>query len=306
MTAPSSWVVAEDEARPDAPPRDPQSRAPWRMALRRFRRNRPAVVCLLVLVLLGLSTVVVPWLSRHDYAVQDYDSIKEKPNHMYWMGTDALGRDLWVRTFRGGRISFAVGLLATAMSVSIGIGYGSISALAGGRTDLLMMRLVDVLYGLPYMILMIIAITFLPKTFLVIVLVLGCFGWMTTARIVRGQVLFLKELPFVESARAMGVTWAGVLWRHIIPNLLGPVIVYATLTVPSVMLQESFLSFLGLGISEPDTTWGVLISEGASALNAQKAYWWLIVFPGGFLAATLFCLNTIGDGLRDALDVGGQ
>ncbi|MBI3268279.1 MAG: ABC transporter permease [Planctomycetes bacterium] len=283
-------------------PRAPESRSPWQLALRRFRRNRPAVVCLVLLALLGFSTLAVPWVSPRDYRKQDYKSIRKGPNPTYWMGTDRVGRDLMVRVFRGGRISFAVGLLATGVAIGLGISYGAISGLAGGRVDLLMMRVVDVFYGLPYMIIVIIAMTFLPRSFVVLFLVLGCFSWMTTSRIVRGQVLVLKELAFVEAARAMGVTWVGILARHLVPNLLGPVIVYATLTVPSVMLQESFLSFLGLGVSEPETSWGVLIAEGASALD----FWWLVVFPGGMLAATLFCLNMIGDGLRDAIDVTGR
>jgi oligopeptide transport system permease protein len=165
------------------------------------------------------------------------------------------------------------------------------------------MRFVDVLYGLPHMFLVIIVMSILGRNFLVVFMVLGCFSWMTMSRIVRGQVLSLKEKEFVEAARGLGVTTPAIIARHMIPNILGPVIVYSTLTVPSVMLQEAFLSFLGLGISEPATSWGLLISDGASALNPIRVYWWLVVFPGTLLALTLFCLNAVGDGLRDAFDV---
>jgi oligopeptide transport system permease protein len=183
--------------------------------------------------------------------------------------------------------------------------YGSVSAFAGGRIDHLMMRFVDVLYGLPYMLIVIVVMAFLEsRSIIYVFLVLGFFGWLNMARIVRGQVLSLREREFVEAARALGTPFAWIIARHLIPNILGPVIVYATLSVPSVMLQESFLSFLGLGISAPETSWGKLLSEGVDgALNPIKSYWWLVTFPGAMLALTLFCLNAIGDGLRDAFDV---
>ncbi len=226
------------------------------------------------------------------------------PNARYWMGTDTQGRDLMARVFLGGRISFAVGLLATSVSVLIGVAYGAASAFAGGKTDLLMMRLVDVLYGLPYMLVVIIVMALLQSRSVVFVFgVLGLFGWLTMARIVRGQVLSLREREFVEAARALGVGAAAIIRRHMVPNILGPVIVYATLSIPAFILQEAFLSFLGLGVSEPDPSWGKLISEGAFSLSSEKNFWWLVTFPGAALAVTLYCLNSIGDGLRDAFDV---
>ena len=283
---------------------DPPSRSPVRMAMRRFLRNRRAFVSLVLLALVGLATLVVPWVSPLDYRDQDFDYTLGKPSGKYWMGTDSLGRDLFVRLFLGGRISFAVGLLATTVSLAIGLAYGSISASAGGRADHLMMRFVDVLYGLPTMLIIIIVMAFLRSRSIVTVFgVIGLFGWLTLARIVRGQVLSVKELAFVEAARALGATPGPIIWRHMIPNILGPVIVYATLSVPAAMLTESFLSFLGLGVSEPETSWGVLISEGANALGTEKNYWWLVAFPGSALALTLYCLNSMGDGLRDAFDV---
>lgn len=279
------------------------SPGPGLFATRRFFKNRRAVLSLWLLVAVGLATIFVPVFSSHDYRVQKLEESRKPPTSTYWMGTDQNGRDLMVRSFYGGRISFAVGLLATFVSLLIGVSYGAVSGFLGGTIDLLMMRFVDVLYGLPHMFIVIIALVIFGQSFLLVFLVLGCFGWMTMSRIVRGQVLGLKEKEFVEAARALGVKTAPTLWRHMLPNIMGPVIVYATLTVPSVMLQESLLSFLGLGISDPETSWGMLINEGSRALSGLKIYWWLVVFPGALLAITLFCLNSIGDGLRDAFDV---
>lgn len=285
-------------------PLTPVSRSPGRMALRRFLRNRRAVIASALLALIGLATLLVPLISPHDYRDQDFDSVFKKPNGTYWLGTDALGRDLCVRLFLGGRISFAVGLMATTVSVAIGLAYGSTSAFFGGRVDQLMMRFVDVLYGMPTMLIIIIVMAFVrSRSVFYVFLVIGLFGWLTMARIVRGQILSVRELAFVEAAQALGVTVGPIIRRHMIPNILGPVIVYATLSVPSAILSESFLSFLGLGISEPETSWGVLISEGANALGTEKNYWWLVAFPGAALAVTLYCLNAAGDGLRDAFDV---
>ncbi len=288
---------------PAAPPATTEGRSPWQLAMRRFRKNRRAFWCFWILLAIGLSTILVPVLSSHSYTHQLLEHAKQAPSSTYWWGTDLNGRDLLVRSFYGGRISFAVGLLATFISIAIGVAYGAVSGFLGGKLDFTLMRLVDILYGLPTMFLVIIAMVVFGKSFLLVFLMLGCFGWMTMARIVRGQVLSLREKEFVEAARALGVGTGSIIWRHMVPNILGPVIVYATLTVPSVMLQESFLSFLGLGISEPETSWGGLINDGANALNTIKIYWWLVTFPGSLLAATLFCLNSIGDGLRDAFDV---
>jgi oligopeptide transport system permease protein len=278
-------------------------RSPTQLALRRFRKNRRAMISFWLVLAVGLSTGLVPLLSPHDFRTQTLERSKEAPSSTYWLGTDTNGRDLMVRSFYGGQISFAVGLLATAVSLLLGVAYGAVSGFLGGKIDGLMMRFVDVLYGLPNMFLVIIVMSLLGRNFLVVFMVLGCFSWMTTSRIVRGQVLSLKEKEFVEAARGLGVGTSSLIVRHMLPNILGPVIVYATLTVPSVMLQEAFLSFLGLGISEPQTSWGLLISDGAGALNPLRVYWWLVVFPGSLLAITLFCLNAVGDGLRDAFDV---
>lgn len=280
-----------------------EGRSPTQLALRRFAKNRRAMACFWIMLAMGLSTVLVPLLSPHDFRVQTLEFQKKAPNGTYWMGTDPNGRDLMVRSFIGGRVSFAVGLLATGVSLLIGVAYGAAAGFLGHKVDAAMMRFVDILYGLPHMFLVIIVMSILGRNFLIVFMVLGCFSWMTMSRIVRGQVLSLKEKEFVEAARALGVGTPAIIARHMIPNILGPVIVYSTLTVPSVMLQEAFLSFLGLGISEPNTSWGLLISDGAGALNPVRVYWWLVVFPGVMLALTLYCLNSVGDGLRDAFDV---
>lgn len=283
-------------------------RSPWALAMRRFRRNRRSMISVVLLLLVGGATLLVPEVvSSHGIRKQVLERKYEGPSSEFWFGTDALGRDMVARTFYGGRISFAVGFLATAMAIFIGVTYGSISAFVGGKVDMLMMRIVDVLYGLPYMFLVIILLTMIHDfkvgidPFYVLFIFIGCLSWMTMARIARGQVLSLREREFVEAARALGTPTLMVIARHIIPNIVGPVIVYTTLTIPTVMLSEAFLSFLGLGISEPQTSWGVLLGEGADVLLGK--YWWMLVFPGAMLATTLYCLNSIGDGLRDAFDI---
>jgi len=281
-----------------------EHRTPTQLALRRFRKNRRALMALVVVTLIGSGTVVIPWVSPHPYDRTKFDEDYRHPTPSHWFGTDGLGRDLMVRAFIGGRISFAVGFLATSIAVLIGVVYGATAGYMGGRADLVMMRIVDVLYGLPYMLIVIILITiFESRSFLLVFMALGLFSWLTMSRIVRGQVLSLKENQYVEAARALGVSGAMIIWRHIIPNLMGPVVVYTTLTVPAVMLSEAFLSFLGLGISEPMTSWGVLISEGAAAMSPVGIHWWLILFPGALFTLTLYCLNSVGDGIRDAFDV---
>jgi oligopeptide transport system permease protein len=243
-------------------------------------------------------------VAKHDYRDQDYDSIKKQPNAAYWFGTDNVGRDMFSRVFIGGRISFEVAILATLLSLAIGVLYGAVAGYSGGAADRLMMGLVNVLYALPTMLIVVIVMALIEsRSMAVVFLVLGLFGWLTMARIVRGQVLSLKERDFVTAARAMGAGAGWIIRKHMIPNVTGPVIVYATLMIPSLMLSESFLSFLGLGVSEPETSWGVLISEGASALSPIRTHWWLTLFPGSCLAITLYCLNSVGDGLRDAFDV---
>jgi oligopeptide transport system permease protein len=219
--------------------------------------------------------------------------------HYFTFGTDASGRDLLARTLFAGRISLAIGVLAGLTAVVIGVAYGATAGFFGGRTDNIMMRVVDILYSLPFIFFVIMLVVFYGRNFVLMFVAVGCVMWLDMARIVRGQTLSIKRQEYVQAAEALGVTPGGILWRHVVPNTLGPVIVYMTLLVPQVIILESFLSFLGLGVQEPMTSWGVLISEGANSLGAGN---WLLIFPSLFLITTLFALNFLGDGLRDALD----
>ncbi len=278
-----------------------QGQSPWQQAMRRLKNNKAAMASLILLWLIVLICLFAPALSPWDLDTVDWDNIGTPPDFAskHYFGTDANGRDLFVRTLQGGRISLMVGLLATAVSFIIGIIYGAIAGYSGGKTDALMMRFVDILYALPFMFFVILLTVFFGRSIWLIFIAIGAVEWLTMARIVRGQSLSLKQRAFVEAARVTGASHAAIIRRHIIPNTLGPVIVYATLTVPQVILFESFLSFLGLGVQEPMTSWGVLIAEGAAQMESAP---WMLLFPASFLALTLFCLNFIGDGLRDALD----
>lgn len=279
----------------------PRGRSLWAEAGLRLLGNRAALASAAILALIAGAVLLAPWLSPHPYDAVDWERISAPPawSDGHYFGTDSVGRDLFARTLYGGRISLMVGIVATLVSAIIGIAYGAVAGFAGGRADALMMRVVDILYALPFMFFVILLMVLFGRHILLIFVAIGAVEWLNLARIVRGQTLSLKEADFVEAARALGVGPAGILWRHIVPNTLGTVVVYMTLTVPQVILFESFLSFLGLGVQEPDTSWGVLISEGARQMESAP---WALVFPAGFLAATLFCLNFIGDGLRDALD----
>ena len=276
-------------------------RSLWQDAFARLKRNRAAVVSLVVLAVIALLAVFAPLLSPYPFDEVDFDKIGVPPDFAdaHWFGTDANGRDLFVRTLYGARVSLAVGLAATSVSLIIGVTYGAIAGYFGGRIDNLMMRLVDVLYSLPFLFFVILLMVFFGRHIVLIFVAIGAVEWLTMARIVRGQTLSIKQREFVEAAHAGGVSAAKIIRRHIIPNSIGPVIVYVTLTIPQVILIESFLSFLGLGVQEPYTSWGVLISEGAAQMESAP---WMLIFPAIFLATTLFCFNFIGDGLRDALD----
>lgn len=273
--------------------------SPWRMGMRRLRRNKLAVVGGVFLVVLGLMAVVGPWLVPYSYDAVNLPDALMPSSCQHWLGTDSLGRDLLARLLFGARVSLAVGVVATLVSLVIGVWYGATAGYLGGRTDGVMMRIVDILYGLPFMFLVILIVMVAGRSIVNLFIALGAVQWLTTARIVRGQVLSLKEREFVEAARALGVGTFRLLFRHLVPNLLGPVIVYATLNVPAVMLQEVFLSFLGLGVEHPMPSWGTLIAEGARNMDVCP---WLMVFPGITFSLTLLSLNFLGDGLRDALD----
>ncbi len=276
-------------------------RSLWSDARRRFMRNKAAVISLGLLLLISLACVVGPWVLPHAFDSADWDAMSMPPswkNAHFW-GTDEAGRDLLVRALVGGRVSLTVGLLATLASVSLGIVWGATAGFVGGKVDALMMRIVDMMYAVPYLLIAILLVTMLGREFYLVVLTITVFSWMDMARVVRGQTLSLRSMEYVEAARAMGVSTTRIIFRHIVPNLLGVVVIYTTVTVPGVILTESVLSFLGLGIQEPMTSWGVLIQDGAKVMEVSP---WILLFPAGLLSVTLYCFNFIGDGLRDALD----
>jgi oligopeptide transport system permease protein len=253
-----------------------------------------------VLVLIGLACVLVPWFSPYGYEQQDLVLGAAPPSHAHWLGTDTFGRDLLTRILYGGRVSLMVGLIATSVALVIGVTWGAIAGYVGGRTDAVMMRIVDILYALPFMIFVVLLMVVFGRNLLLLFLAIGAVEWLTMARIIRGQVQTLKQQEFVEAAVSLGLSRAAIIVRHVIPNALGPLIVYTTLTIPSVMLLEAFISFLGLGVQPPAASWGSLISDG---VETMEEYSWLLIYPGITLSITLFALNFLGDGLRDALDV---
>jgi oligopeptide transport system permease protein len=276
-------------------------RSLWIDAWRTLRRNRAAVTGAAVIIVMTVLVLLGPLFSPYSYDHTDWANTSIGPSlstaHIF--GTDTLGRDLFVRTLYGGRISLLVGLVATIVSLAIGVAYGATAGYFGGRVDNVMMRIVDILYAMPFMFFVILLMVFFGRNIVLIFVAIGAINWLDMARIVRGQTLSLKHKEFVEAAEALGVSTAALIRRHIVPNLLGVVAVYVTLTIPQVILVESFLSFLGLGVQEPMTSWGALVKEGAEEMESAP---WMLIFPAAFLATTLFCFNFLGDGLRDALD----
>jgi len=268
-------------------------------AWHRLRRNKLAVAAAVILILLGLACGLGPLFSQ-SYQEQNLDLGATGPSWQHLLGTDWLGRDLLARTLYGGRISIMVGLVATFVALTIGVTYGAVAGYAGGKLDAVMMRIVDILYALPFAIFVILLMVFFGRNIFLLFFAIGAVEWLTMARIVRGQVMSIKRMEFIEAARALGLSRRRIIFRHVIPNVLGPVIVYTTLTIPAVMLLEAFLSFLGLGVQAPMSSWGVLIKDGS---DKMEEFWWLLVFPGALFSLTLFSLNFLGDGLRDALDV---
>jgi len=271
----------------------------WSDAWHRLKRNRLALASGIFLVALTLLCAAGPIFSQA-YQDQNLELGATPPSAQHWLGTDTLGRDLFARTLYGGRISLTVGLVATIVALTIGVTYGAVSGFAGGKVDAVMMRIVDILYALPFAIFVILLMVFFGRNIFLLFFAIGAVEWLTMARIVRGQVLSIKRMEFIEAARALGLSRRRIIFRHVVPNVLGPVIVYTTLTIPAVMLLEAFLSFLGLGVQAPMSSWGVLIEDGAEKM---EEFWWLLVFPGTLFSLTLFSLNFLGDGLRDALDV---
>ena len=272
----------------------------WHDAWLRLRKNKLALFGGITLVLFIIIAILTPWLAPYSYETQNLDLGATPPSAAHWLGTDIFGRDLLTQIMYGGRISLAVGFIATSVALVIGITWGAIAGYVGGRVDAVMMRLVDILYALPFMIFIVLLMVVFGRNVLLLFLAIGAVEWLTMARIMRSQVQQLRQQEFVEAAISLGLPPSTIIRRHLVPNALGPIIVYTTLTIPSVMLLEAFLSFLGLGIQPPQTSWGLLISYGAETM---EEFPWLLIFPGLALTLLLFSLNFLGDGLRDALDV---
>lgn len=287
-----------------AAPKKPRSNSLWADAWRRLRKNRMAIACgaifLFMCAFSFAGPLLVQWIAGIDGLSQDARLGATAPSWSHWFGTDQLGRDMLVRTMQGGQIAIVVAITATLMSVVIGVTYGSIAGYAGGRRDEAMMRFVDVMYAFPTLVFVIVIAAVLDsKSIVLLFALIGAISWLTMARIVRGQVLSLAHREFVEAARCLGASTPRILFRHIVPNTLGPVVVYATATMPGVMLTEAFLSFLGVGVQAPRASWGTLVSEGAGVI---AVYPWMLVGPGIIMSVTIFALNFLGDGLRDAFD----
>ena len=271
----------------------------WRDAWIKLCKNHLAVGGLGFLIALCIISILTPWIAPYSYEQQDLLLGATPPSSDHLLGTDVFGRDMLTRIMWGGRVSLTVGFIATAVALVIGVAWGAIAGYIGGRVDMVMMRLVDILYALPFMIFIILLMVVFGRSLLLLFFAIGAVEWLTMARIVRGQVMSLRKQEFIEAAHSLGLPQSTIIRRHIIPNTLGPVIVYTTLTIPSVMLLEAFLSFLGLGIQPPQSSWGLLINYG---VETMEEYPWLLIFPGLALSMTLFALNFLGDGLRDALD----
>jgi oligopeptide transport system permease protein len=271
----------------------------WADAWRRLLANKAAVGGAIILCVLITLAILAPWIAPHSYSYQNLDLGAQPPSTTFFLGTDTLGRDLFSRILYGARVSLLVGFVATAVALVIGVSWGIIAGYFGGRVDSIMMRIVDVLYGLPFIIFIILLMVIFGRNIWLLFGAIGAVEWLTMARIVRGQVLTIKNQEYVLAAQAMGVSNVQMFRKHIFPNILGPIAVYATLTIPQVMLLEAFLSFLGLGIQPPMSSWGTLIRYG---VESMEEYSWLLIYPGLTFTITLFALNFFGDGLRDALD----
>ncbi|MEC6822615.1 oligopeptide ABC transporter permease OppC [Photobacterium piscicola] len=279
-----------------------EGRSLWQDARSRFFRNKAAMVSLVILGLITLAVIFGPMVSQYAFDDTDWYALHAAPSlgaEGHFFGTDSLGRDLYTRTLVGGRISLMVGLLGALVAVIIGTLYGAASGFIGGKTDRVMMRILEILYSIPFMFFVIVLVTFFGRNIMLIFIAIGAISWLDMARIVRGQTLSLRGKEFIEAAHVCGVSRWRIITRHIVPNVLGIVAVYSTLLVPAMILTESFLSFLGLGVQEPMTSWGALLNEGSQTMEVAI---WQLLFPAGFMVITLFCFNYVGDGLRDALD----
>jgi oligopeptide transport system permease protein len=271
----------------------------WADSWKQLKKNHAAITGLVIITLLIIASITAPWLTPYTYEEMDLALGASKPSVQHWLGTDISGRDMLTRLLYGGRVSFMVAICATVVSLLIGVPYGAISGYVGGRVDSVMMRIIDILYTMPFTILVIILVVVFGRNIVLLFAAIGAIQWLVMARIIRGQVLALRKQAFVEAATAIGSSHRRIIFKHIIPNVLGIIIVYTTLTIPHVMLMETFLSFLGLGIQPPMSSWGLLIKDGASVM---ETYPWLLIIPASVFSVTLFSMNFLGDGLRDALD----
>tara|TARA_B100000674_G_scaffold121194_1_gene92599 strand:+ start:11061 stop:11909 length:849 start_codon:yes stop_codon:yes gene_type:complete len=271
----------------------------WKDAIDRLVSNKLSLFGLIYIIFIITLALITPFIAPYDYAYQNLELGPSPPSPEHLLGTDTLGRDLLTRMMYGSRVSLMVGFLATTVALTIGVTWGTVAGFAGGKTDTVMMRIVDVLYGIPFIIFVILLMVIFGRNLVLLFMAIGAVEWLTMARIVRSQVMSLSKQEFILAAEAMGVSKPSIIYKHLIPNTIGPVIVYATLTVPQIMLLEAFLSFLGLGVQAPLSSWGLLIRDGAVSM---EEYWWLLIFPSLAFSLTLFSLNFIGDGLRDALD----
>ena len=271
----------------------------WQDAIRRLIQNRAAMIGGITILVLIILAIFAPWIAPYSYSYQNLDIGASPPSAEHLLGTDVLGRDLLSRLLYGARISLLVGFVATGVALVIGVSWGIVAGYFGGRVDSIMMRIVDVLYGLPFIIFIILLMVIFGRNIWLLFAAIGAVEWLTMARIVRAQVIGLKNQEFVQAAQVMGVSNFSMFRRHILPNILGPIAVYATLTIPQVMLLEAFLSFLGLGIQPPMSSWGTLIRYG---VESMEEHYWLLIYPGLTFTITLFALNFFGDGLRDVLD----
>ena len=276
-----------------------QNRTLWKDAWARLSKNTLALLGLITLAFLSVIAFLTPWIAPYGYEEQNLILGASSPSYQHLLGTDIFGRDMLTRIMYGGRTSLLVGFIATSVALVIGVSWGAVAGYVGGKLDAFMMRLEDILYALPFMIFIILLLVVFGRNLLLLFFAIGAVEWLTMARIVRSQVMTLKKQEFVEAAHSIGLPRHTIIIRHIVPNAIGPIIVYAALTVPNVMLLEAFLSFLGLGIQPPQSSWGLLINYG---VETMEEYPWLLVFPGLALTITLFALNFLGDGLRDALD----
>ncbi|WP_128649481.1 oligopeptide ABC transporter permease OppC [Vibrio maritimus] len=276
-----------------------EGRSLWQDARIRFMRNKAAMVSLFILFVMTMAVIFLPMIAPYTFDDTDWYAMHAAPSAEHWFGTDSLGRDLYVRTLIGGRISLMVGVLGAFVAVLIGTLYGAASGFIGGKVDRVMMRILEILYAVPFMFLVIVLVTFFGRNIVLIFVAIGAIAWLDMARIVRGQTLSLRSKEFIEAAHVSGVSTWRIITRHIVPNVLGIVAVYSTLLIPSMILTESFLSFLGLGVQEPMTSWGALLQEGSQTMEVAI---WQLTFPAIFMVVTLFCFNYVGDGLRDALD----